>query len=136
GLLQRARARGDKATSAWAQHELGTLHLAVGHATEANKRLTEAPDLRSELRDRAGLAATDRSLRVLCRRLREQLCEKTSEPTRVRRLAIATIALLLLGLGGVAGAPLPPTSARETTASPTPTATPTPTPRPTVTPRP
>src|ERR687887_1091807 len=52
---------------AWAEHELGTLQLAVDDATGARRRLERAREIRERLGDTEGLAATEQSLGVLCR---------------------------------------------------------------------
>jgi hypothetical protein len=98
----------DRAAMAWSEHELGTLHLAAGDIGGANRRLAEAERIRWEIEDRAGLAATEHNLRVLCRELREQLPDDESDARRRWRriLPPAAAAVLLLLIGGVAGAAL------------------------------
>jgi hypothetical protein len=105
--LRAARALGDDSAVAWAQHELGTLHLAAGQFVEADSRLSEAHALRQRLGDREGVAATEQSLRVLCRHLRELLRERP-RVRAPRRLVLAAVALLLLLTGAVAGAVIRP----------------------------
>jgi hypothetical protein len=93
---------------AWAEHELGTLHLAVEDAAGAERRLERAREIRERLGDADGLAATEQSLGVLCRQKalgRGQ--HRRRGPDRRLLLALAA-ALLLLLLGGVAGAMLDP----------------------------
>ena len=97
----------DLKTLAWSEHELGTLHLAAGDRAGANRRLEEAHRIRREIRDEAGLAATEHNLRVLCQELRAELPDDARQPRRVRRLLLAAaVAILLLAIGGVAGAAL------------------------------
>ena len=86
---------------AWVEHELGTLHLAVEDAAGAERHLERAREIRARLKDREGLAATEQSLAVLCRQ------QATAGPRPDRRL-LAVAALLLLLIGGVAGAILYP----------------------------
>jgi Divergent InlB B-repeat domain len=98
---------GDRSAVAWSEHELGTLHLAGGDIRGANWRLEEAERIRREIDDRAGLTATEQSLRVLCQQLREELRDDGGRPRRGRHLLLlASAAILLLLLGGVAGAML------------------------------
>lgn len=97
----------DRAAVAWSEHELGTLNLAAGDVAGANRRLGEAERIRRELEDRAGLAATEHNLRVLCRELRDQLPDDDRDASRrrLRRLVqLAAAAVLLVLIGGVAGA--------------------------------
>jgi hypothetical protein len=84
---------------AWAQHELGTLQLAAGDAKEAARLLEQARSTRERLGDADGLAATEQSLGVLCRR---QASGGSSKLGRVA--ALLALAVLLLAVGGVAGA--------------------------------
>ena len=90
---------------AWAQHELGTLQLAAGEPAAARRLLERARETRQELGDEAGLAATEQSLSVLCRRRAEA---GRFERNRGRLVALAAIAMLLLLAGGVAGAVVDP----------------------------
>jgi len=93
---------------AWAEHELGTLHLAVEDAAGAKRRLERAREIRDRLGDTDGLAATEQSLGVLCRQ--QALAQGPHDGRRLdRRLLVSLIAaLLLLLIGGVAGAMLDP----------------------------
>jgi len=92
---------------AWAEHELGTLHLAVGDAEGAERRLERAREIRREIGDRQGLAATEQSLGVLCRQhLRARRLERRRRLDR--RMLLAATALFLLLLGGVVGAAVDP----------------------------
>jgi Divergent InlB B-repeat domain len=96
-----------EAAVAWAQHELGTLHLAVEDAAGAVKRLDTAQEIRRRLRDGEGLAATEQSLSVLCRQ--QARAGRTGRSRRSRRVLVAVTAVLLLLLaGGVAGAVVDP----------------------------
>jgi hypothetical protein len=101
-----ARQAGDQAGAAWAEHELGTLHLAADDPAAAERHLSEAQRLRSAIGDRDGLAATERNLGVLCRRLRELVREGALQRRRRGRgrLLAALAALLLLLAGGITGA--------------------------------
>ena len=96
---------------AWAEHELGTLHLAVEDAAGAERRLERARDIRERLGDTDGLAASEQSLGVLCRQeaLGRRLHRRRG-PDRRLLLALAA-ALLLLLIGGVAGAMIDPVDA-------------------------
>jgi hypothetical protein len=93
---------------AWAEHELGTLHLAVEDAAGAKRRLERAREIRDRLGDTDGLAATEQSLGVLCRQ--QALARGPRHRWRFdRRLLVSLMAaLLLLLIGGVAGAMLDP----------------------------
>jgi hypothetical protein len=109
--LQAANKLGDLPAVAWAQHELGSLHLVAENHSRAERRLDEARELRERLGDRGGLAATERNLQVLCRRLRElvrdrRLMERSGPGLRGwrRRALLAIAAATLLVAGGVAGA--------------------------------
>ncbi len=109
--LQAADKLGDLSALAWAKHELGSLHLVAENHPRAEQRLEEARELRRQLGDLRGLAATDRNLQVLCRRLREllrdrRLVERGGTWPRGwrRRILLATGAAVLLAAGGVAGA--------------------------------
>ena len=81
---------GDWPAVAWAKHELGTLHLAVEDVSSAERELGRARELRQELRDRRGLAATDRTLQVHCQQLRRllrdgELTQRQRGPRRISR---------------------------------------------------
>jgi hypothetical protein len=101
-LLRTLLRSGDQvhaAGRAWAQHELGTLHLAAGDPKEAARLLEQARSTRQRLGDADGLAATEQSLGVLCRR------QASGGGSRLGRVAaLLALALLLLAVGGVAGA--------------------------------
>jgi cell division septation protein DedD len=127
---------------AWAKHELGTLHLAVDDVSSAEHELGEAREIRQELGDRRGLAATDRNLQIHCQELRRLLREGELAQRRrgVRRytmlLVIAAATLLLAGAASTAvlagGEQAPPPPGRvDPTPEPTPHQTPDPTPDPT-----
>jgi hypothetical protein len=83
--LHAAQRLGDWPAVAWAKHELGTLRLAVDDVSSAERELGEAREIRQRVGDRRGLAATDRNLQVLCRRLR-QLVRDGRLPPRGRAL--------------------------------------------------
>jgi hypothetical protein len=93
---------------AWAEHELGTLRLAVDDAAGAQRRLERARKIRDRLGDTDGLAATEQSLGVLCRQ--QALAQGPHRRRRLDRRLLMTLiaALLLLLIGGVAGAMLDP----------------------------
>jgi hypothetical protein len=105
-VLGAAQALGDENVTAWALHELGTLHLAAGNEAGADRMLSEAREIRQRIGDQAGLAVTDHNLQVLCRSLRQELHEssKTAKRPAARRALLALAALGLLLTGGVAGA--------------------------------
>ena len=90
---------------AWAEHELGTLQLAVEDATGAAERLERAQEIRRKLRDHDGLAATEQSMGVLCR---QRAGAGPTQRRLDRRLVLAATALFLLLLGGVVGAAVDP----------------------------
>jgi hypothetical protein len=97
--LRAAESLGDQSAAAWAWHQLGTFHLVAEDHRGADRALEEARAIRERLGDRAGLAATDHNLRVLCRRLRELVHESESGRGRQRfsqRLVVAAAAALLL----------------------------------------
>jgi List-Bact-rpt repeat protein len=101
-LLRTLLGAGDRVNAAgraWAQHELGTLHLAAGHQKEAARLLEQARSTRERLGDAEGLAATEQSLGVLCRRQ-----ASGGSTHRGRIAALLAVALLLLMAGVVAGA--------------------------------
>jgi hypothetical protein len=108
--LHAAQRLGDWPAVAWAKHELGTLQLAVEDVSGAERELGEAREIRQRIGDRRGLAATDRNLQVLCRKLRELVRDGRLAP-RARALRflrfgtpLAIAAVMLLLAGGVAGA--------------------------------
>ena len=127
--LRAARAVGDAAAEALFSHDLGTLELVGGRLAEADDRLEAARELRRRLGDRRGLAATERTLELLCRRLRRRLHEADGGTSRWRRVTLALTVLVLGLLAGlvVALAREDPPSTRAGTPTPTPTVTPTPT---------
>jgi hypothetical protein len=113
--LQTALHSAEKAESlgarAWALHEQGTLHLAAGNHARADRLLVEAHDLREQINDRSGLRVTDHNLQVLCKTLRAKLHGSSAPPPSTPRVwfplrPVPTVlfAMLLLTLGGVAGA--------------------------------
>jgi len=93
---------------AWAEHELGTLQLAVEDSAGAMRRLERARGIRDRLDDTDGLAATEQSLGVLCRQ--QALARGPRRRWQHNRRLLVTLiaALLLLLIGGVAGAMLDP----------------------------
>jgi List-Bact-rpt repeat protein len=98
---------GDRTAWAWSEHELGSLHLAAGDPAGANRRLEEAHRIRREIGDRAGLAATEHNLQVLCQQLRAQLPDGKGRSGLARRLLLpAAVGIALLLAGGAAGAAL------------------------------
>jgi hypothetical protein len=106
--IRAATERVDPQLLAWAEHELGTLHLAAGDDAGAEGRLARAEEIRERIGDRAGLAATRHNLGTLCRHLRRRLHEDgdrtSSAHRRGRRVAICAAAVVLLLVGGAAGA--------------------------------
>jgi IPT/TIG domain len=129
--LAAAERHGDKSARAWALHELGTLHLAGHDLLGADRELSRAADLRRELGEPRGLAATERNLMVLCRTLRQLMRDgRMRERRSLRRLlhapfalvvalfvlvfAAATVAIAAIGLfsGGSAHAATVPTVAQ------------------------
>lgn len=132
--LAAAERHGDKSARAWALHELGTLHLAGNDLPSADRELSRAAELRKELGDTRGLAATERNLHVLCRTLRQMMRDgRMTERRGLRRLlqapfaaalflivfAAATAAIAASGVftGGPAHAAVVPTVAQIVPAS-------------------
>jgi beta-lactam-binding protein with PASTA domain len=108
-LLAAAERHGDANAKAWALHELGTLHLAAGNIARADQALGEARELRKELGDSRGLAATDRNLQVLCQALRQLMREgRLVERRGIRKSLPAPVAvlatILVLAIGGATAA--------------------------------
>ncbi len=108
-LLAKAERRGDKEARAWALHELGTLYLAAGQLVRADRALSESINLRRDLGDGRGLAATERNLLVLCRTLRRmmdagQLVERKRPGRWFHMSNAALLVLVLLMLGGATAA--------------------------------
>lgn len=109
--LAAAEKLGDRPAMGWAVHELGTLHLGAERASAAERRLSQAQEIRRLIDDRAGLAVTEQNLQALCRvthrLLRERrLVQRTGRFERLwysRALAIAAAVALLAG-GAIAGA--------------------------------
>jgi hypothetical protein len=109
--LHAAEELGDLDAVAWAQHELGTLHLAGEKASSAERRLSKAREIRARIGDRDGLAVTDHNLQALCRLLRQLVRQRrlVQRDTRLQRLrhspavALAIAAMLLTG-GAIAAA--------------------------------
>ena len=64
---------GDLEAVAWAKHELGSLRLVAGDLKGADRDLSRAREIREQVGDRRGLAATNRNLGVLCNHLREMV---------------------------------------------------------------
>lgn len=109
GALRAAEQLGDQEAIAWARHELGTLRLAAGDIEGADRELRQAREIREQIGDRRGLAATERNMRVLCDRMRQMLREKElvrprpgSGQTASLRLALLAAAFLALFGGGIA----------------------------------
>jgi hypothetical protein len=107
-----AQRLGDWPAVAWARHELGTLRLAADDVSGAERELEGARKIRQRAGDRRGLAATDRNLQVLCRRLRQLVRDGRLAP-RGRALRfprfgtpLTILAATLLLAGGVGGAVL------------------------------
>jgi hypothetical protein len=94
----------DSNTVAWATHELGTVHLCADNPHEASRLLQEARKMRADLGDRAGLAATEHNMQILCGRV-QQLMQQRSLRRPVEYLRsplVLGLAAVLVG-GGVAG---------------------------------
>lgn len=109
--LGAANKLGDLDALGWAEHELGSLHLAGENAAAAERRLGQAREIRQRLGDRDGLAVTDHNLQALCRMLRQLLRDgrltqddERDQHRRHRRILTLAVAVLLLVGGGVAGA--------------------------------
>jgi hypothetical protein len=93
-----------RAATAWAQHELGNLHLAIDDLKVAERLLAQARETWVAVDDQAGLAGTEQSLGVLCRRR----AGGGGRRLRERLLLAALISAILLVIGGVAGAVVDP----------------------------
>ena len=109
--LRAAEQLGDSDAAAWALHELGTVHLAAEKLSSAEQLLGRARELRLQLGDRRGLAATDHNLQCLCQLMRQlmregRLVQRKGLFERLgQRPAMVLIAgALLLGAAGVASA--------------------------------
>ena len=107
--LRAAEQLGDQEAIAWARHELGTLRLAAGDVEGADRELRQAREIREQIGDRRGLAATERNMQVLCDQVRQMLRSKElvrprqgSGQTASLRLALVAAAFLALFGGGVA----------------------------------
>jgi PKD repeat protein len=119
GALTSAKRLKDAEGKAWVLHEQGTLQLAAGNHARADELLSEAHQLRQKF-DRASLRVTENNLRVLCETLRARLHERrTATPGPLQSLlrkpvAVLACAMLLLVVGGAAGAALPSASKHVT----------------------
>jgi len=113
--LRGAEKAKDLGGHAWALHEQGTWQLAAGNHAKADCLLDKAHDLREQIHDRSGLRMTDHNLQVLCKTLRADLHGHSRPPPPppppfppawfpLRPLPVLVLAILLLALGGVAGA--------------------------------
>jgi hypothetical protein len=102
--LRAAGNLGESAAVAWAQHELGTLHLAAEDTAGAERWLGEARETRQRLADRRGLAATERNLQVLCQHLRQQLRDGRLVQRRAVLRAVVAVAVALLLVAGASSA--------------------------------
>jgi hypothetical protein len=104
--LSAAERVSDPHAVAWANHELGTLHLCAENPAEAEHALRQAREMREQLADRRGLAATDHNLTVLCRLLQEFVSDRRLiEPGRlIRRLLLLGLMLAVVLGGGAAAA--------------------------------
>ncbi len=109
--LHAAEELGDGAAVGWAQHELGTLHLAAERASGAERRLHQARETRQRIGDRDGLAVTNHNLQALCRLLSQLVSERrlVQRDTLLQKLLrspalalLAVAALLALAGGAVA----------------------------------
>lgn len=108
--LQLAEGLGDSLSEAWAEHELGTLHLIAGEHARADRELSRAQQLRAGHDDRPGLAATNQNLQALCRTLRQELHvgRRQRLQRRLRRASLPALLAItaLLALVGAAGVAL------------------------------
>lgn len=121
--LRAAETLGDPLDQAWTLHELGTLHLAAGRHSDADRLLGRAREIRERYGDGPGLAVTNRNLQVLCQTLRRLLhrrpAERLLEPLARRPVLALIAAAALLLVGGTAGAVLADSGHRHgITASP------------------
>ena len=102
-VLRAGEALGDQETIAWARHELGTLKLAAGDVAGADRDLGRAREIREQIGDRRGLAATERNLHALCDHLRSTLHEQEatrSRNGRRRPLRLLSLAAVFAAFGG------------------------------------
>jgi len=116
-VLHAATALADMRTSAWALHELGTLHQAVDDVEPARRLLERAQEVRRQIEDGEGLSATEHNLKLLSRR-------SVPAPSTATVVAVAGVLLTVLVVGraaGTAGGPTgpPATNAAVTTSTTT-----------------
>jgi Abnormal spindle-like microcephaly-assoc'd, ASPM-SPD-2-Hydin len=112
-VLHAATALADTPTTAWAQHELGTLHGSVGDLDRARELLDRAHATREAIGDEPGLAATDHNLKVLSRRA----AIPTSMAALVGVGVVALIAAVLVFAESVGGGSSPPSVSTTTSTS-------------------
>ncbi len=107
-LLSAGEAAGDAHTAGWACHELGTLHLCGENPPEAGRLLRQAREIRENLGDGPGIAATDHNLRALCRLLQDLVSERRLVQPRqiMRRLLFLALTLAIVLAGGGSAAAL------------------------------
>jgi PKD repeat protein len=103
--LNLASRLGDTSTRAWVLHEQGTMHFAVRDYGPADRKLSEARELREQLGERHGARLTSENLQALCRALRAQLHERSGRKlvhALNRPVPTFMVAALLVIAGGVA----------------------------------
>jgi hypothetical protein len=116
-----ARGLGDQHGMAWVRHELGTVQLVAGDHASAEHNLEAARELRRELGDEVGLAATERNMLSLCRDQQRLLRgEQSNGGISWRRLVTGAIALLIAG--GAVGALINPADGGQRGTDPSATA--------------
>ena len=98
-LLSSAQAAGHKAGQAFAHHELGSLHLCVGHSEQAAQHFGKALRLQDQIGDLTGRCATRHNLDSAHRDLALQ-ARAGRPPRRLLRSAELASAFVLLGGGG------------------------------------
>jgi hypothetical protein len=103
--LDAAERTGDADSAAWAAHELGTLHLCAERALDASQLLGRAREMRFDLGDRAGLAATEHNLQILCRMIQRLIRDRRLREDRelLRSPLALGLAILLLLVGVIVG---------------------------------
>jgi len=150
-VLRAAEALDDRATKAWALHQLGSRALCLGDTATARTSLVQALRLRQTLGDRAGAGVSRDNLKYVVgpsappRRVSPPPPPSTRPPARTETprtsplvvgcavlFAILFISLVVLGIWRLWPRPAIPTP--SPTATPTQTATPTATPTSTATP--
>lgn len=98
-VLTAADQLSDKATRAWALHQLGTREAGYGNLKQAKNLLEEARDTRKSIGDTTGAAYTQHNLRVLFPPLADPTSpDRSFLPWIISGLVIAAIIAVLIAL--------------------------------------